>query len=605
LWSGTEAAKGRAEHSGPNDVPRWNLSSLYAGFNSPDWIDEKARASKELEEFQAELSSYESNEAALDTAGLMKILTDLGSVQARISSLYNYAYAAFSVATDNAEASRELGRIEELSVPLSPLLSRFRQILVKNRSLITALDDEMQKSWAPLLEYWADLASHQMSAPEEELLSDLSRNGADAFSRLQERLVAGLSCTWEDGTKKTLVDLRNLAHHPDRDKRRKAWEAEIKLLQSQETAFAAALNGIKGWAQTLYTRRKWNSVLEASAAQSRINLKSLEGLIGGIREHLPEFQGFYSLKAQALGVKKLAFYDIFAPLPSNNRSWSFSEAAQFIVQTFSKFSQNLGDFAQKAFEKGWIDAEPRAGKVGGAYCIDYPVQGECRIMCNFSGSTDSVLTLAHELGHAWHSSLLNEKAQLQKEYPMTLAETASLFAETLIFNEILKSCEPSEAVALLEQRLSDLGQVLVDILSRFDFESGVFALKESQDPGAQDFNELMTNVQKEAYGPALDTELQHPYMWAVKGHYYQAELNFYNYPYAFGQLLSLSFYEQYKRDPEGFPQKYIEFLQSSGTLSCEDAAKILGADIETKEFWASSLKLAVLEIQRFGQNLNS
>ena len=239
-----------------------------------------------------------------------------------------------------------------------------------------------------------------------------------------------------------------------------------------------------------------------------------------------------------------------------------------------------------AFEKNWIDAEIHPGKVGGAYCQDFYVQKESRVLSNFTGTFSDIITLAHELGHAFHFYCIKEKDFRNALYPMTLAETASTFAETIVKQDILKS------------DLQDACQVLVDILCRFYFERSVFEERKKGELTADDFCRLMKDAQEKSYGNGLNNE-RHEYMWAVKSHYYSIDLDFYNFPYAFGQLFSAALYARYKKEGKNFVDVYCELLSDTGSMTCEDLCKKAGFDITKKEFWKTGIDMYVSEIEQF------
>jgi oligoendopeptidase F len=251
----------------------------------------------------------------------------------------------------------------------------------------------------------------------------------------------------------------------------------------------------------------------------------------------------------------------------------------------------MGNFARHAFTFSWIDAEGREGKIGGAYCTDFPLAKESRILCNFEGSFDSVTTVAHELGHAWHHEVIKDLPSTLTAYPMTLAETASTFAETIILEGALKTSSNEERLSLIEGSLKDACQIIVDILSRFYFERAVFERREQGELSPEEFCILMKEAQVATYGDGLDAELLHPYMWAVKSHYYSTGLAFYNFPYAFGQLFALGLYSRAREQGSAFAGTYKEILRLTGRASAEDVGRAAGFNLEGPEFWQNGINL--------------
>ena len=451
-----------------------------------------------------------------------------------------------------------------------------------------------------------------MEAKEEALANDLQRFGGDAWSKLHEQIISNMI---DKETGKTFNQLRNDAYSPDRNLRKESYYKEIALLEQNQIAISSALNNIKGATNSLNKKRNWgeseNGAINRSLFSSRLSRKSLDSLISAMEEAIPMWQEYLLEKANILNLKdengnpeKCSFYDIFAPIEfetsteESTSNWTYNEAKEFITNEFYKFSSDMGDFVKKAFEENWIDAEIRKGKVGGAFCIDFPLQKVSRVLTNFSGTTSDVITLVHELGHAYHHHCIKELDYNLSSYPMTLAETASIFAETMVTNSMLKSASNLEKVKLIEMHLSDSCQTLLDILSRFYFEKSVFEQRKDKELGAEDFCQLMLDAQNKTYGNSL-TDVKHPYLWAVKTHYYSPELDFYNYPYAFGQLFSLGLYSQYKNNPQEFPKKYQKLLQNTGMMSCEEVCKLAGFDITTKEFWLSGIKEIQKEFEKW------
>ena len=449
-----------------------------------------------------------------------------------------------------------------------------------------------------------------MERKEESIANDLQRFGGDAWSKLHEQIISNLV---DKETGKTFNQLRNDAYSPDRNTRKESYYKEIALLEQNQIAISSALNNIKGATISLNKKRNWGDGFEGainrSLFSSRLSRKSLDALISAIEDSIPMWQEYLFEKAKALNLKdekgnseKCSFYDIFAPLITESsdkeKDWTYQEAKEFIINKFSEFSSHMGDFVKTAFEENWVDAEIRKGKVGGAFCIDFPLQKVSRVLTNFSGTTSDILTLAHELGHAYHHFCIKDLDYNLCSYPMTLAETASIFSETMVTNSMLKTANLSEKINLLEMHLSDSCQTLLDILSRFYFEKSVFEERENKELVAEDFCRLMNDAQNKTYGNSL-TETKHPYLWAVKTHYYSPSLDFYNFPYSFGQLFALGLYSQYKESPKEFPSQYQELLKNTGSMTCEEVCKLAGFDITTKDFWISGIKELKLEFEEW------
>ncbi|MEP7200594.1 MAG: M3 family metallopeptidase, partial [Chloroflexota bacterium] len=301
-------------------------------------------------------------------------------------------------------------------------------------------------------------------------------------------------------------------------------------------------------------------------------------------------------KARALGVPSLAWYDLFAPVGQSASEWSYADGMEFILTQFGTYSPRLRGLAARAFNEHWIDAEPRAGKSGGAFCMGLRAD-ESRILSNYKPSFGEVSTLAHELGHAYHNLNLAPRAMLQRATPMTLAETASTFCQTIVQHAALQSVPASEQLMILEAALQDSCQVVVDITSRFDFEQQVFARRQQRDLSVAELNQLMLDAQRQTYGDGLDVNALHPFMWAAKGHYYGA--TFYNFPYMFGLLFGLGLYARYEAEPETFKAGYDKLLSLTGMEDAATLAKRFGFDIRSVDFWRGSLDVIKADIDKF------
>jgi len=286
----------------------------------------------------------------------------------------------------------------------------------------------------------------------------------------------------------------------------------------------------------------------------------------------------------------------------SERRYSWDEAKQVILTQFRTFSDHLAAVAQLAFESNWIDAEPRNGKRGGAFCMDVPKVKESRILCNFDGSLDEVSTVAHELGHAFHNDCKFDKKPLQTITPMTLAETASTFNEIIIANAAISQAKDSqEEMAILDAQLINASQIVVDISSRYLFEKEVFERRVASELSADDFCEIMLRCQKATYGDGLDDGFLHKYMWTWKTHYYSPELSFYNYPYAFGLLFGTGLYAIYQERGRAFTKDYEVLLSRTGEATPVDLAATFGIDVHKPDFWKNSLKVIEEQIQRYSK----
>jgi pepF/M3 family oligoendopeptidase len=436
-----------------------------------------------------------------------------------------------------------------------------------------------------------------MAEGEEDLASELAPASIIGWSKLHGKMTSLLTADVAvSGAVRTLPmsAVRALASDPSREVRRAAFEAETGAWQSIEAPIAACLNGVKGYQGVVRRRRRFESDVAPTLIYNSISAETLGAMQQACVESFPDFRRYMAAKARALGIANLAWYDTIAPLGSASRQWEWPEATGFVLRNFGRYSERLRDFAANAFDLRWVDAGPRVGKEGGAYCTGI-VPGVSRVFMNFDGSFTSVSTLAHELGHAYHNLNLASRTPLQRMTPSTLAETASIFCETLSFDAAIGDASPEERLVLLDTALSRDLQTVVDIHSRFLFEQAVFEKRAERDLTVAELKQLMTEAQRATYGP--DVEPLHPYMWVVKSHYYGP--TFYNYPYTFGLLFGIGLYARYLDDPAGFRARYDDFLSSTGM---EDAAQLgqrFGADVTDIGFWRAGLDVIRGHIAEF------
>jgi len=259
------------------------------------------------------------------------------------------------------------------------------------------------------------------------------------------------------------------------------------------------------------------------------------------------------------------------------------------VRELGTFSLRMADMINRAYDERWIDVYPREGKTGGAFCEDVYPLGQSYVLTNFDGSYASVSTLAHELGHAYQNECMKDVPILLADCPMPLAETASIFNETLLSQRMLQKADRGMRIAMLDQQIGDAAQVIVDIMSRFLFESEVIERRKDSVPTAGELCEIMLDAQKRTYGDGLDPDFMHPYMWACKSHYYSTDVHFYNFPYAFGQLFAVGVYRLYLKKGADFLSDYEKLLRDAGSADVRDVAASVGIDVTDVNFWRDSI----------------
>lgn len=606
--------------SNPNDtnlLPHWDLANVYPGLESDEFsqaIDDLKAQLQGLDDYMTahRMDSQGSGPRAwADSALLAK---NIGGYLDRMNDLLRLyrtlsAYISSYVSTDsyNTTAKRLQSQLQILGVHLRQQSTGFQVWLGSIADLLPHIleHDGLTQKHAFYLRETAEQSRYLMSQAEESLATELSLSGAKAWEKLQGVICSQLTVPFErDGQveKLPMAALQNLRYDPDGEVRRRAYETELAVWEKVQEPLAAAMNGIKGTVIILNKRRGRTDALHSSLDQARIDREVLETMMGAMRDSFPLFRQYFKAKAARLGQKALPWWDLFAPVGHVERRFTFPEARDFILEHFGTFSSRLADFARRAFDHHWIDAEPRDGKQGGAFCMSVPGVEESRILCNFDGSLDQISTIAHELGHAFHNECQVGQAPLQRITPMTLAETASIFCEAIVTDALLaQASNAEEELAILETFLVGAAQVIVDISSRFLFEKEVFERREKTELAAEDFCEIMLRSQEATYGDGLDKRYLHKYMWAWKPHYYSAALSFYNYPYAFGLLFGTGLYAIYQERGESFLSDYEALLAGTGKEGTSELAARFGIDIHRPDFWLTSLEVIGERIRRYLQ----
>lgn len=582
---------------------RWSLDELYSGFESEEYKDDIKVLEKLIEDF----TKWSKGDLKEDK-NPANLIEDYIKLSRKLLSSFTKlrAFASLSSSLDarDQRAIREMDRLSLLYTKLTRPEVDFKNFIKKTDDLDGLIESsKLLKEHSFILKEIKESTKYLLSEKEEILISKMKNTGSNAWTSLQNILTSTLLVDIDLDGKSLELPLslvRNLAYDKDPETRKTAYYAELEAYKKIEESSAAALNAIKGEVITLSKLRTFKSPLQETLVNSRMDQKTLHSMINSIEEFLPIFHKYFRKKAEILGRKNgLAFYDIFTPVGEVDISFTYDEAIAYIVEHFSSFSQKLGDFVQNAYEKNWIDVEPRAGKRGGAFCSNLHPIGESRVLVNFDGSFSNMTTLAHELGHAYHGWTLRNESILNTSYPMPIAETASIFCETIVVKAALEKADEKESLTILESSISNAAQVIVDIYSRFIFEKSLFAARESHPLSLVELKETMMESQRKAYGDGLDHSLLHPYMWLNKPHYYSAGRNFYNFPYAFGLFFSKGLYSEYLKDGDRFVEEYDSLLNATGKNNIRDVALKMNIDIQDPEFFRNSLKLIEKDIEKF------
>lgn len=577
----------------------WNLNKLYSNFEDSTFQNDLQRFQtiiREYNDFGPKFSNYDDKINTL--VNFLKLNIEFSLLT---DKLYNFASLQQSTDSTNQNAIKYITTFQMAFSELAATETKYKKWLRDFPNIDEAIDSNpLLKEHRFHLKETIHNAKYMLDEQTEILISKLRQSGSSSWGRLQSLLTSTLAVNYE-GKEITLSEVRNLAYHHDPKVRKAAYEAELSAYKAIEKSLAFSLNGIKGEVNTISEFRGYASPLDQALVSSRMQSSTLDAMLEVMTEYLPIFRQYLKRKAKLLGhLNGLPFYDLFAPIGNITTTYSVEEANAYILKNFKTFNSRLHNMAQRAFTEGWVDYLPKKGKVGGAFCANITSIKESRVLTNFTGAFGDIITLAHELGHAYHGEAIFKESPLNSDYTMPVAETASTFCETIVNKAALKDAKnEEEKIYLLESSIQDYTQVIVDIMSRFIFEKSVFEGRKTTVFDENELKELMLKAQKQTYGDGLDETLLHPYMWACKGHYYSGGLSYYNFPYAFGLLFAKGLYAQYLQNKTAFVGIYDDLLAATGQMSVEDVAKLANIDVTKPDFWRASLEIIKEDIDLF------
>ena len=574
----------------------WKLDNLYTSFDDPGFAADMTALKEKVAE-ATDLAGRLENMEPID--GLRRSIELQEQVQCLGMKLAEYAQLRQSANTRDGEAGSMMGRIMAIYSGFAAPSAAFESWAAKLPNLLELVaQDDFLKDYTYLFSNILESSRHLLEGRGEEIMAKLRLSGGDAWSEMQSYLTSTVPVAYK-GETTNLSAIRNLAYDPDPAVRKAAYEAELACYDRIKDPVAFALNSIKLETISDCQLRGYESPLMRTLKHSHMEKATLDAMFAAIDEYAPKFWQYLKTKAKALGHENgLPWYDLFAPMGKSSTKFTAEAARDYLVEQFSGFDQELADMVARAFDEEWIDFYPRDGKVGGAFCAGVESRKESRILTNFDGMFGDVVTLAHELGHAFHNQCIFCHRPLNQDYSMPVAETASTFNECVVMaSAINKAADDEERLALIESQLQDATQIICDIYSRFRFEAKVFESRKNEFMNADTLSEYMLEAQKQSYGDGLDHSALHPYMWICKGHYYGP--TFYNFPYAFGGLFARGLYAQYEKEGAAFVPKYKQLLYTTSIATAEDTAKVAGIDLTDKEFWRAALQTIADRIDQF------
>ncbi|MBO5110580.1 MAG: M3 family oligoendopeptidase [Clostridia bacterium] len=576
----------------------WSLDSFYKGIDDPALLADMAK-------LESTIGAYNQAAEALDAAdaraSLRRVLELEEEITVAISRVAGYFSLRRSANSGDVEGAKYLTKIQALGASTTRASALLRKFVGELADLDGVIgDDALLGEYRFMLNELKASAAHRLSDEAEVVFARMNISGGRAWGDLVSHLTANVEVDYKDGIT-SLSAIRGLADSDSAEERKAAYEAELACYGKIKDSIAYALNSIKAQVNLEAELRGYENPLAMTLERSRMKKETLDAMLEAMREAMPKFREYLKHKAKLLGYENgLPWYEILAPMGhADSTTYTVEEAHRYLVERFATFAPDMADMVDQAFREEWIDFYPRKGKVGGAFCSNQPFLGQSRILTNFSGTFGSVVTLAHELGHAYHGKQIESHRPLNMDYSMPVAETASNFNELIVVNNAIENATGEAKIQLLESQIQDLTQIIVDIYSRFLFEDEVIRQRKNTFLFADDLCKIMLDAQKQAFGDGLDPDCLHPYMWCCKSHYYRAGLSYYNFPYAFGGLFSRGLYAKYLEEGEAFLPKYRALLKATTVDTVEHVAGIAGIDLTDPDFWRRSLATVTEQIDLF------
>jgi oligoendopeptidase F len=585
----------------------WNLDVFFkGGSDSPELQEQLTRTAALIEAFQTKVTNWTPTNSPEDGTYLQELLRDFEETGKKLRQAGAFVGCLQAQNIHDQKAYNLDAQVTGLSAAFQTALGTLDSQLTKIDETIweQLLADGLLKEVSFVLNERRTRAKEKLSKEEEAMINALGVDGYHSWGQLYDLIVSKIKVSFtENGAEQQLSvgQAFNKFSSPDRALRsavftgwEKAWGEEADLL-------AKTLNHLSGFRLNVYKKRGWEEVLKEPLGINRMKKETLETMWTVISENKQKLVQYLERKAKLLGLEKLSWYDLDAPYGKTESKISYQEGAEFIEQNFALFGEKLAAFAKMAFENQWIEAEDRPGKAPGGFCTSFPESDESRIFMTYSGTPSNVSTLAHELGHGFHSFAMRGVQHLNRGYAMNVAETASTFAEMIVADASVKNAkDEDEKLALLDDKIQRTVALLMNIHARFLFETRFYEERKSGPVSVEELNQLMLKAQKEAYCEAL--EEYHPLFWASKLHFFITGVPFYNFPYTFGYLFSLGIYAQALQEGKGYEEKYIALLRDTASMTVEDlAAKHLQVDLTQKDFWKKAVDICLDDIDEFLQ----
>lgn len=580
----------------------WDLESIFAGGSSSESLQQELQQiSTKMKEFHQLVDAFTPN-AENQVEALSEILAVHEEIQKSFTECGSFIEALNSANIHDQQAKLLTGQLYS-NLPAFQLATT-----ILNKKFASYSEED----WQNLMTHFSQIAFRlsEMRRDGQELLDEQSENiintlaldGQSAWSQHYDTIVASIQIPFNGEMLSAGQAFNTMMSSQDKAVRQELFEKWEKAWSEKADIFADTLNHLDGFRLNNYKLHGVDDFLKQPLEYNRLDKETLDMMWGTIQKNKQPIIDFLTRKAQLFGKDKMDWQDQDAPIVLGDfeeRRYTFDQAADFIVENFKKFSPKMSEFAQMAFDKAWIEAEDRPGKRPGGYCTSLPMSQESRIFMTYGESVNEVSTLAHELGHAFHSHVMWDLPTLNQDYAMNVAETASTFAELIVADATLKEAKTDEEkINLLDVKLQNAIAMFMNIHARFIFESNFYAARQKGLVATDEITRLMVEAQKEAYINGLGS--YHPHFWAAKLHFFIDEVPFYNFPYTFGYLFSLGIYAKASQNADGFEDQYIALLRDTASMTTEELAKKhLDTDLHQATFWQAGIDMVLKDIATF------
>jgi oligoendopeptidase F len=579
----------------------WDLEVFFkGGSESPEFASHLQSAHEAISSFKKEVENWNADDQISEGNRLASLVEMFDGAARKVRQAGAFVSCLQAQDTEDKKAGQLRAAVTELSASLQTALTVFDQKLA---GFSTDVWDELVQSGLLnelrfVLTERRERAAERLSEQEESAINALSVDGYHGWGQMYDLLVSSTKINYKEGSL-SVGQAANKLSDADRNVRKEIFTEWEKAWGEKEDFYSKTLNHLAGFRLNVYKLRGWDDVLKEPLDINRMQKETLDAMWQVISENKEPFVQFLNRKAKLLGLEKLSWFDLDAPIGSAESKMSYQQGADFIVDNFEQFGKEMADFAKMAFENKWIEAEDRPGKAPGGFHTFFPESSQSRIFMTYSGTPSNVSTLAHELGHGFHTYAMRDLHLLNRNYAMNVAETASTFAEMIVSDASLKNSKSKEEkLSLLEDKIQRSVALLMNIHARFLFETKFYEKRKQGLVDAETLNELMKDAQTEAYGGAL--EEYHPLFWASKLHFYITGVPFYNFPYTFGYLFSLGIYAMAQEEGQGYEEKYIALLKDSASMTVEELAqKHLNVDLTKRDFWEKAVRMCVEDVEEF------